>query len=191
MACVKDIPRSRLLNTAIVSGIYPLSFGTTGMLFQGRALLFAGKYLPTYISRKILDLEFGGMASDPKAFEENFMRVMDKRSEQETRCLDDVNVRSVVIGSMREAFAQGSKGAAWELGLYGDWGFELGDMSGEGVVIWHGSLDVNAPCAMAEKAVGLMKGCEMKVVEGETHFSLPLKHLQEILKDLVERGTSS
>jgi pimeloyl-ACP methyl ester carboxylesterase len=190
LVCTKEIPRTRLLSTAVVSGIYPLSLGTQGMLFPVRALLFAGSYLPRFITKKFLDLEFGTAARNPdsRVFEEQFMKAMETRSERDRKCLEDEGIRRVVVESMREGFRQGSEGPAWELGLFGEWGFELGKVDGQGVVLWHGRGDVNAPCAMAEKAAGLMKGCELRVVEEETHLSLPLNHLQEVLEGLVEGG---
>jgi pimeloyl-ACP methyl ester carboxylesterase len=188
LVCAKDIPRTRLLSVAVVSGIYPLSLGTKEMMLGARALLYAGLYLPQVIMRKVLDWEFGNVARDPDKgkFEEMFMKVMEKRAEKDRRCLDDLPFREVVIESMREAFIQGSEGAAWDLTLYGNWGFELEEVDGENVTLWHGKMDINAPFEMAEKAAKLIKGCELKVFDDETHLSLPYHHLEDIVEQLLK-----
>lgn len=129
---------------------------------------------------------------DREEFERKFMKAMESRSERDRRCLDDFPFRKMMIDSMREAFRQGSEGAAWECGLYGqDWGFKLEDIeAGDGrrVVLWHGRGDINAPVQMAEKASRLMKGCELRVVEEETHLSMPYNCVQDILRDLLGPG---
>jgi pimeloyl-ACP methyl ester carboxylesterase len=162
LVCAKMIPRTRLLNVAVVSGIYPLSLGTQGMLFGVKALLYGGLYLPQAVMMKVLDWEFGNAARDPDKgkFEMGFMKAMEKRAEKDLRCSDDLRFRAIAIESMREGFRQGSKGPAWDCTLYGDWGFDLKDVNGENIILWHGGKDMNAPFQMAEKAAKEMKGCE-------------------------------
>ena len=46
--------------------------------------------------------------------------------------------------------------------------------------------DVNTPFGMAEKAATLVKGCELRAFEEETHMSMPYNHFDEILKRLLE-----
>jgi pimeloyl-ACP methyl ester carboxylesterase len=188
LVCAKEIPRTRLLSTTVVSGIYPLTLGTQGMLFGVKALLFAGLWLPHVVMTKFLDWEFGNLArsEDKKVFEQLFMKEMEGRKEKDRRCLDDPHFRAIVVESMREAFRQGSEGAAWDCKLFGQWGFGLEEVSGENVTLWHGKEDVNAPFAMAEKAAKLMKGCELRVFEEESHLSLPFNHMEEIVRGLLK-----
>lgn len=187
LVCAKEIPRTRLLGAAVVSGIYPLTLGTEGMLLPAKVLLYAGRYLPQVVMSKMLDWEFGNMARDPdkKIFQDGFMKVMDKRPGKDRECLDDLPFREVAIESMREAFRQGSKGPAWDLTLFGNWGFDIGDINGEGLTLWHGKMDINTPFLMAEKAAKVMKGCELKAFEEETHLSLPYHHIDDVVKALL------
>ncbi|TVY78165.1 hypothetical protein LSUE1_G004191 [Lachnellula suecica] len=189
LACAKAIPESRLLKTAVVSGFYPSSsLGVKGMLFPVRVMLFASAWLPTVAVAKVLDWECGNAARDPNpmVLEKAFMKTMEKRHEKDRKCLEDEEIRKVVIGSTREALRQGSEGAAVDLGLVvGEWGFGLEEVVGQRVVLWHGREDVNTPLGMAEKATGAMKGCEFHILDGETHLSLPLNRLEGILRDLV------
>ena len=188
LVCAKDIPRTRLLSTTVVSGIYPLNLGTQGMMLGNKVLLFAASWLPQVILTKFLDWEFGNLArsEDKKDFEQLFMKEMEGRKERDRRCLDDLHFREIVVESMREAFRQGSEGAAWDCKLFGQWGFGLEEVSGENVILWHGKEDVNAPFAMAEKAARLMKGCELRAFEEETHLSLPFNHMEEIVRGLLK-----
>ena len=68
----------------------------------------------------------------------------------------------------------------------GNWGFKLREVNRENVTVWHGKKDTNAPFWMAEKAAMLMNGCELKGFEEETHLSLPVKHLEEVIRGLLK-----
>jgi pimeloyl-ACP methyl ester carboxylesterase len=187
LVCAKEIPPRRILSVFIVSGIYPLSLGTQGMMFGAKAFLYAGIWLPQAVMEKLLDWEFGNVANNPDRaeFERMFMKGMESKPKRERDCLEDLPFRNVVIASMREAFKQGSRGPAWDLKLYGDWGFAIDDISGENVTIWHGKQDVNTPFGMAEKAAKLMKGCELKAFEEETHLSLPYNKLEDVVRSVL------
>lgn len=188
LICAKGIPRDRLLGIAVVSGIYPLTLGTRGMSFAAKVLLNAGGWLPSSVIAKILEWEFQPDRAD---FEEIFMKNMESKSERDVRSLDDLEFRSIVIESMKQAFKQGTKGSAWDLGLYGNWGFDISELDGDLITLWHGKEDVNTPFAMAEKAAKVIKGCELKVFEKETHLSLPYNHMAEILSDVLSLSMGS
>ncbi|CZR51611.1 uncharacterized protein PAC_01488 [Phialocephala subalpina] len=164
-------PRTRLLNVAVVSGIYPLSLGTEGLLFPIKLILYGGAWLPLF-TRKFLDLEFGGAVDSREEFERKFMKAMESRLERDLRRLDDLPFRRMMIDRL---------------------GFSLSDLEIDGggagkrrAILWHGKGDVNAPVQMAEKASKLMKGSELRVVEGETHLMLV-----RIDEERVERKKSA
>ncbi|KAN0104979.1 alpha/beta-hydrolase [Hyaloscypha variabilis] len=185
--CAKEIPRARVLSTSVVSGIYPMGLGTQGMAFGAKTLLYAGLWLPQAVLMKVLDWEFGNAIknSDKEEFEKVFMKIMSSRPESDRKCLDDLPFREVVIASTREAFKQGSRGLAWDFQLYGNWGFELEDISCENATIWHGKQDTNTPFSAAEKASKLIKGCEFKGFEEETHLSLPYHKLEDVVQSIL------
>jgi len=185
LACAKEIPRSRLLGTAVVSGAYPGS--RKGSLFALRALLFAGYWAPTALMAKALDSMFGKAARDPdpKVMEDLFDKEMKGRPGPDLKCLENKELKAVVVKSMSGAFVGGGMGPAWDLRLVSDWGFGLEEVDGRDVTLWHGKADVNCPVSMAEEAGKLIKGCELKVFEEETHMSLPFNHVEEILRGLL------
>jgi len=186
MACAKDIPRSRLLNTAVASGAYPLTLGTQGMLFGLKFILFAASWVPSFAGL-LMDWDLGAAARNPdrKVLEEKFMKVMAGRPEKDVRCLDDEELRSQLLEAMRPAFLKDGQAAGYDLKLMSDWGFGLEDVDGKGMTLWHGGADINTPSGMAKKAAGLLKGCELKMFEEETHMSLPYNHVEDILKKLL------
>lgn len=188
LVCAKEITRTRLLSVSIVSGIYPVSLGTQGMLFGVKAILYGGLWLPQAVVTRLLDWEFGNMAKNPdkEEFERAFMKGMALKPESDRKCLDDLPFREVVIESTREAFKQGSRGPAWDCKLYGDWGFEISSVSGENMTLWHGKKDMNAPFGMAEKASKLMKECKLKAFDEETHLSLPYHKLEDVVKSILK-----
>jgi len=188
LACAKEIPRSRLLGAAVVSGIYPLKLGVQGMLMKLRVMLFVAAWATSLFGR-LLDWQLGKVARDPdpKALEELFVKEMSGRPEADRKVIENLHFRKEIVDSLRECLKGGSQGAAWEARLYGtDWEFEMEEVQFDGLCLWHGKLDVNCPCSMPENVVKLMKGAELKLFEEEAHFSLPVNHAEEILRHLLQ-----
>ena len=194
ITCAKVIPRRRLLGAAIVAGVYPLSLGTEGMLIGVRVLLWtaASRWLSGAVA-PLLDWQMGSAARDddhPERLTKLFMREMEGRHERDLRCLDDLVFRTQLIEGLREAFRQDSYGVAWEAKLYGsEWGFPLEEVDFEGMDLWHGRLDINVPVATAEKAASLLRGAKLRVVDEESHLSLPVNNLDKILGCLLAEHT--
>ncbi|KAJ5272933.1 alpha/beta-hydrolase [Penicillium angulare] len=189
LACAKEIPPHRLLRTSVVAGLYPLTLGTQGMSIPAKVLMTAANWLPSSVMAKLLGWEFGTVVwnEDQEAAEEKFMKVMEGKAKEDVKCLDDLEFRYIVIESMKEAFKQGSQGPAWDLGLYGDWGFKLKELNGKRIDLWHGKKDVNAPFLMAEKAAAVLEGCDFHGLEEESHLSLPYNCIDSILENLVQQ----
>jgi hypothetical protein len=60
------------------------------------------------------------------------------------------------------------------------------ETEGGDVTIWHGKKDVNTPFSAAEKAAKLIKGCEFKGFEEDTHLSLPYNKLEDLVKNILK-----
>ncbi|KAI9729214.1 MAG: hypothetical protein M1834_007006 [Cirrosporium novae-zelandiae] len=195
LACVKAIPKDRLKTAALVSGLYPTSLGTGGMLFKSRVLLYVAPWVPGLLTG-VVDLTMGRAARD-KTHPEKFAQLVeaemvgDDKPAVDKECfrkiVEDPALRSAFVESVRDSMSTSAQGAVWEAALNGgDWGFELGDVDARRLVTWHGALDVNVPVAMADKAATMLEGVEYKRFEEEAHFSLAVGHLDEILTGLVE-----
>jgi pimeloyl-ACP methyl ester carboxylesterase len=191
LACVKEISQNRLLGASIVSGLYPIKFGTAGMQLSTRIMLWVAPRmtgLATYLFENIM-----GKASrieDPKVFEEMMAKDIDGRHPGDQEAIRDPVNWPIFVAMSREAFHQGSEGTSWEARLYGsDLGFELGQLyvgnNRAPLTLWHGTEDANSPLAMAQKAKDLMPGSVLCLKEGEAHLSFVFRDGDEILKDLM------
>jgi len=192
LACVKRIPKSRLLGVSIVSGMYPIKFGTAGMMMQSRMLFWVAPWL-TGLTSFMFDTSMGKAArcSDPQVFEDMLEQEVDNRHVGDQNVMKDPKHWPTFVAMMREAFAHGSRGASWEARLKGsEWGFELSQLYidsdvGCSLTLWHGTEDVNCPAAMAKKAGSLMPGSILHMMQGEGHVSFIFKKADDILNDLI------
>lgn len=192
LACAKRIPKSRLLGVSIVSGMYPVKFGTAGMMMQSRMLLWVAPWL-TGLTSFVFDTSMGKAArcSDPQVFEDMLEQEVNNRHAGDQAVIKDPKHWPTFVAMMRETFAHSSRGASWEARLKGsEWGFELsqlfiGSDAGCSLTLWHGNEDVNCPAAMASKARSLIPGSNLHMMEGEGHVSFVFKKADEILADLI------
>ncbi len=95
-------------------------------------------------------------------------------------------VRNVVTASLSEAIRQGADGILHEMALYNQpWGFDLSEISIP-VHLWHGSADSTVPLLHGRTLAEHLNDCTFHVIEGEGHFSLPVDHMEQILKQLID-----
>jgi pimeloyl-ACP methyl ester carboxylesterase len=115
-----------------------------------------------------------------------FVRALAKRMPAPDReLLRDPEVQSLLIGSFREAFAGGARGAAWEQRLLvRDWGFATDSLKAP-LTVWQGSLDRNAPRKLGQSLAAAVPGARLELREGEGHLSLIHDRMEEVLRDLA------
>jgi pimeloyl-ACP methyl ester carboxylesterase len=93
------------------------------------------------------------------------------------------NVRTVLVESLTEAFRSGSRGPAWEMGLYArPWGFRLEDIRTP-VHVSHGEQDANAPVSMGRHLATVIPESQATFYPGEGHLHF-VDRLPEILAEL-------
>lgn len=192
LACIKSIPRERLLGVSVVSGMYPTKLGTAGMSLQSRMLFWLAPWF-TGLTTFMFDTSMGKAArcSDPQVFEDMLEQDISERYVDDQTAMRDPKYWPIFVAMMREAFAHGSKGASWEARLQGgEWGFELSQMYldsdvGCSLTLWHGSEDMNCPVTMAKKARALMPGSDLQTMVGEGHVSFMFKEADAILENLI------
>jgi pimeloyl-ACP methyl ester carboxylesterase len=79
-------------------------------------------------------------------------------------------VRKILVESLSEAFRSGSRGPAWEMGLYArPWGFRLEDIRTP-VHLSHGEQDANAPVTMGRYLATVIPDCQATFYSGEGHL---------------------
>lgn len=191
LACMKEMGRERLLGAAIVSGLYPVKFGTAGMMLPTRILLWVAPWMPG-LTTTLFDSMMGKASrnEDPKIFEDLMAKDIDNRHLGDQKAIKDPANWPTFVAMTRESFYQGSEGASWEARLNGsEWDFDLKQLNvgDEGVplTLWHGAEDVNCPAAMAKKAFEYMPKSTLHCKEGEGHVSYIFRDVDEILCDLL------
>jgi pimeloyl-ACP methyl ester carboxylesterase len=84
--------------------------------------------------------------------------------------LDRPGVRGILAESLSEAFRSGSRGPAWEMGLYvRPWGFRVEELRTP-VYLSHGEQDANAPVTMGRYLATSIPGCRSSFYPGEGHL---------------------
>lgn len=191
LACIKSIPKDRLLGVTIASGICPLKFGTAGMMLQTRILFWAAPWM-TGLTSFFFDSAMGKAArnKDPSMLEDLMKKEPFKRHPGDVTAMHDPANWPTFVAMTRGSFAKSGEGAAWEAKLYGsDWGFELDHLQvgddGISLTLWHGTNDMNCPVSMAETAKQRMPGSVLHLKGGEGHMSYLFTDADDIVGELV------
>ncbi|KAM0809770.1 putative AB hydrolase-1 domain-containing protein [Seiridium cardinale] len=195
IACLRAIPRDRLVGVGLVASVMPPSFGTAGMLTKTRAMFWVAPRA-TWLLGRIVEQQIGPVARD-EAHPEKLEIMMDREIESRSPIdggawLSHPDLRTVLLRSSREAMRQGGYPTAWEARLYGsDWGFSLEDIKvNEGqMVLWHGDKDVNGPVSNGEKAMAAMSGAKLRVMKGDSHMTLMTRvdEFMAVLKAMLSK----
>ncbi|KIW21612.1 hypothetical protein PV08_02192 [Exophiala spinifera] len=193
-ACVKALPKTRLLGACVVAGAYPLSLGTDGMSWPNRILMWtASSKWFSWVSSLLMDLEFGSVARDrehPERMTKMMVQVMKSRPGPDAKCVDSEWATAKLVEALQESYRQPGDGVNLDIKLIaGDWGFNLADLDTEGfnISLWHGGLDANVPVGMARKGAALIKGAKLRVLEDEAHLSISMNAQDQFLETLLGR----
>ncbi len=87
--------------------------------------------------------------------------------------------------SIQACFQQGTLGSMQDLQLFRQpWGFELGNVRQQ-VTLWHGEADKVVPPGHSIHMHHRLPNSSLDIVPQEGHFSLPLKHISDILETVL------
>jgi len=99
--------------------------------------------------------------------------------------LEDSVAFEACFESQRRAWRASVKGLTADAEIFAaPWGFRLEDV-GVPVRLWHGTKDRAFSVRVAEYVVGRLPNCTARYVEDEGHYSLPIRHVREIVADLI------
>ncbi|KAI0465999.1 alpha/beta hydrolase [Xylaria cf. heliscus] len=103
-----------------------------------------------------------------------------------TSTMTTQETRVALLRSVFEPFRQGTAPMVRESQLltWEGWGLPLDEVRYDKVVIWHGVEDGQSPIHMVRYLAKQLPHCELRELEGETHFTM-VKHLGAILEELV------
>ena len=112
-----------------------------------------------------------------------FLRMLPKA---DADSLQDNAAFNICFESQRRAWrGSGADGVITDAEIYGrPWGFRLEDVDVP-VRLWHGKQDRAFSFRVAEETAQRLPNCVARYVENEGHFSLPIRHMREILADLI------
>lgn len=115
-------------------------------------------------------------------YPEGFLRALLLGASPVDRAIfQDVGIFSAMVQSLREALSQKGRGVIADMAIYhGAWGFPLPGLDLP-VRLWHGSADRTVPRALVDHLAASLPHCRARLIPDEGHFSLPLRHMEEIL----------
>jgi pimeloyl-ACP methyl ester carboxylesterase len=100
--------------------------------------------------------------------------------------LHDARAFEACFESQRQAWRASADGVMTDAEIYArPWGFPLEEVRTP-VRFWHGKTDRTFAFRLAEAVAGRLPNCETRFVENAGHYSLPIRHIHEILADLKQ-----
>src|SRR5947207_3223080 len=91
--------------------------------------------------------------------------------------------------SARRAWRGSAEGVMLDAQVYAEpWGFKLEDVDVP-VRLWHGKKDRAFSFHIAEEVAQRLPKCKVRYVDRAGHFSLPIRHVREILADLISASS--
>jgi pimeloyl-ACP methyl ester carboxylesterase len=90
-----------------------------------------------------------------------------------------------IFESQRRAWRGSAEGVMADAQIYAQpWGFGIEDVRVP-VRLWHGKEDRAFAVRLAQDVANRLPNCRARFIENEGHYSLPIRHMREILEDLV------
>jgi pimeloyl-ACP methyl ester carboxylesterase len=99
--------------------------------------------------------------------------------------LRDAAAFEAIFESQRRAWRGSAEGVMTDAQIYAlPWGFSLEDIRVP-VRLWHGKQDRAFSVHLAEEVAKRLPDCNARFIDNAGHYSLPIRHMREILEDLV------
>ena len=176
----------RVRAIAIVGGAPPLAeiSDSNGLLPLYRWMLALYRTQPRllrrlfYLARPVLSLR-PPLRFRPVLFKMLLMRPCDAES------LRDAAAFEAIFESQRRAWRASAEGVVADAQIYAQpWGFAIEDVRVP-VRLWHGKEDRAFSVHLAEELANRLPNCHARFVDDAGHYSLPIRHMRDILKDLI------
>jgi pimeloyl-ACP methyl ester carboxylesterase len=178
--------RERVRAIAIVCGAPPLAElgDTDGLLPLYRWMLALHRTRPRllrrlfYLARPILSLR------PPIRFRPVLLKMLLLRP-CDAESLRDAAAFETIFESQRRAWRASAEGVMADAQIYAQpWGFAIEDVRVP-VRLWHGKQDRAFSFHLAEELAKRLPDCHARFVDDAGHYSLPIRHMRDILKDLI------
>lgn len=113
-----------------------------------------------------------------------FLRLILQRMDADA--LRDRAAFEACFESSRQAWRASLEGVMADAEIYAQpWGFSLEELRVP-VQVWHGTKDRTFSFKLAEEIAGRIPSAELHIVEGAGHYSLPIRHIEPVLRRLME-----
>jgi len=90
-----------------------------------------------------------------------------------------------IFESQRRAWRGSAEGVMSDAQIYAQpWGFGIEEVRVP-VRLWHGKEDRAFAVPLAQDVANRLPNCSARFIENEGHYSLPIRHMREILQDLI------
>ena len=176
----------RVRAIAVASGAIPLAEigDAEGLLPLYRWMLALYRTRPRllrrlfYLARPILSLR-PPVRLRPLILKMLMLRPCDAES------LRDAAAFEAIFESQRRAWRGSAEGVLADAQIYAQpWGFAMEDVR-VSVRLWHGKEDRAFSVQLAEEVAKRLPNCKARFIDDAGHYSLPIRHMREILKDLL------
>jgi pimeloyl-ACP methyl ester carboxylesterase len=171
---------------AIASGATPIAEAANmdGLLRLYRWMLALYKTRPQllrslfHLARPILSLR------SPVRFRPLILKLL-MLQPCDAESLRDAAAFEAIFESQRRAWRGSAEGVMADARIYAEpWGFSLEDVRVP-VRLWHGKQDRAFSVRLAEEVGKQLPNCEARFIDNAGHYSLPIRHMREILRDLI------
>jgi pimeloyl-ACP methyl ester carboxylesterase len=105
--------------------------------------------------------------------------------------LQDAAAFEAIFESQRRAWRGSAEGVMADAQIYAQpWGFAIEDVQVP-VRLWHGKQDRAFSVRLAEQVAKRLPNCKARFVDDAGHYSLPIRHMRDILNDLISSADTS
>jgi pimeloyl-ACP methyl ester carboxylesterase len=173
----------RVRAVAVVSGAPPISEldGTEGLLPLYRWMLALHRRQPQLARFFFQMARPFAVRRLPPRLRPMFLKLLQPC---DASVLRDARAFEACFESARRAWLSSAEGVMIDAQIYAQpWGFALEDVPVP-VRVWHGKEDRSFSFRLAEHVAGRLPNAALRLVERAGHYSLPIRHMAEILADL-------
>jgi pimeloyl-ACP methyl ester carboxylesterase len=179
----------RVLSATICCGAPPLRFlGFEHMFWIYRLMIRLREPFPSVLGG-LLRLGERISRGDPQRAPLRWL--MQMLGAEDRRVLSDPEVFQVVREGILEALRRGPRSVIADADIYlSEWGFEVGAIRTL-VHFWHGKEDRNISWKYSEQVAALMPQSTTEWLEKDGHYSLPITHVDAILRKALGKSPVS
>jgi pimeloyl-ACP methyl ester carboxylesterase len=176
----------RVHAVAIISGVPHIAElnDQSGLFALYRWLLRAHANLPPGLSRWGFRVARPFLSlRPPRRSRPLFLRLLQPCDAESLR---DERAFQACFESQRRAWQNSAEGVLADAEIYAiPWGFSLQDIRVP-VRMWHGKSDRSFSAALAEATAAQIPNCRLHLISDAGHYSTPVRHMREILADVLE-----